>query len=266
MSTPRSNEGTPRSKGQGGFASPQAGHDIEGPRHAIDLDREIELESSARRRRSIESLDMSAITAELLEVNPFKKGEFDSGQTDVVMCLEITNSGKTDMRSMRLREVLDYVNSEAKNTDKRGNGFGYTRMKVGAGRGIFPSSTSRNSISLSGIVQTQQINQAQLLAGEGLTPESESTDSGKNKISAVNPLRLRDLRRLENMSSESSLLVRWHAVVLSLDPIRAIIMSDKLLLFVRDIRGLICCMFVFRGLLLYTAVALEALVFFHHAL
>jgi DNA gyrase/topoisomerase IV subunit A len=58
-----------------------------------------------------------------------------------------------------------------------------------------------------------------------------------DRDNTISHIRLRDLRRLEyslNPLEEPTLLVRRHSVLLSLDPLRAIVMADKLLFIVPD--------------------------------
>ena len=53
------------------------------------------------------------------------------------------------------------------------------------------------------------------------------------RASAVIDLRIRDMRWLElNYQHDPTILVRRHATLVALDPIHAIVMSDKLLLIV----------------------------------
>eukprot|EP00605_Chrysophyceae_sp_TOSAG23-4_P000341 GSChrysophyteH1.ASY1.ANO1.388.1 assembled CDS len=112
---------------------------------------------------------------------------------------------------MRLRELLDYVNGEAKRLDKIGDGFGFPL----AARADFGNSDGQSA---------------------------KPTNNGREEAfcSAANPLRLRDLRRLEGQSNvgmsggDACVLVRWHCVLVSLEPIRAIVMSNRIILMVPD--------------------------------
>ena len=57
------------------------------------------------------------------------------------------------------------------------------------------------------------------------------------EYSAVSEVSLRDLRRLDflfNPNEEKSVLIRRHAVLIAMDPLRAVIMADRLLLIVPD--------------------------------
>jgi hypothetical protein len=69
-------------------------------------------------------------------------------------------------------------------------------------------------------------------------PQSNYNPSESNRtVAEIKRLRLRDLRRLEiqsNILNDTSVLVRRHAVIFAMDPIRAVIMADKILLVVPD--------------------------------
>ena len=59
----------------------------------------------------------------------------------------------------------------------------------------------------------------------------------ESEYSAVSEVNLRDLRRLDflfNPNEEKSVLIRRHAVLIAMDPLRAVIMADRLLLIVPD--------------------------------
>ncbi len=119
-----------------------------------------------------------------------------------VLLIEMTAAGENQYKSMHLRELLDYVNGLAEKQDQLNDGIG------------FPSSnSSRNR-------------------------DGQPINGSKQISSAANPLRLRDLRRLESsslsMGTESAILVRWHCVLFALDPIQAVIMHDRLILVVPD--------------------------------
>ena len=67
--------------------------------------------------------------------------------------------------------------------------------------------------------------------------ESSSASSRLSKKAGASKLKHRDLRRLEyqfNPLGEPSILVRRHAVLISLDPIRVIIMADRLIMIIPD--------------------------------
>eukprot|EP01034_Spumella_vulgaris_P025879 gene25879-32385_t len=68
------------------------------------------------------------------------------------------------------------------------------------------------------------------------SPAPESlTDDQPTNFSAVSELRLRDLRRLDyqfNPNEEKSVLIRRHAVLFAMDPMRAVVMTNRLILIV----------------------------------
>lgn len=71
---------------------------------------------------------------------------------------------------------------------------------------------------------------------DGKSSSTSHTD-GEGKRDMVSNLQQRDLRRLDfahNVCEEPILIVRKHAVLIALDPLRAIIMSDRIILIVPD--------------------------------
>ena len=98
---------------------------------------------------------------------------------NIVLMYEMTSDGKSEYQSRTLRELLNYVNIEAKTIDSQSN-----------------SNSKRFSEDII-------------------------------EHSAVSELRLRDLRRLDyqfNPNEEKSVLVRRHAVLFAMDPLRAVVM------------------------------------------
>lgn len=209
--------------------------------------------TSPRLNRS-QSLDMDAedinvISSNLFQVNPYgdnghstsngrallfnkddKKGDSltrgtsgrrglsDENKGDEVLMLEITAGGEQSFKNMRLRDLLDYVNAEARKLDSEGGGYGVgTKQR--------DKQEKEKIIGRAG-------------SGSNLAQANDATDTQDSSYcSAANPLRLRDLRRLETRfdgSDESTLLVRWHAILISLEPIMAIVMTNRLILLVPD--------------------------------
>jgi len=165
------------------------------------------------RKTTLMEADVDMITTELRKTFYSvhrKKGSahlrHDAGEP--VLMLEMTSEGVNSFKQMQLRELLDYVNNLAKETDQKHGGFGFPPCGYGA-RDLNASSLASTAIAESAY------------------------------CSAANPLRLRDLRRLESnlnvaMGSDSTILVRWHCVLFALDPIQALIMNDRLILIVPD--------------------------------
>jgi Mg2+ and Co2+ transporter CorA len=168
------------------------------------------------------------VSTKLFKVNPFSKAtqkikaaslrskiqQHHDGRGEEVLMLEITNSGEESFRHMRLRDLLEYVNDVARKIDETGHGYGVGKAKEKGNSSSRGASTS---------------NLADL---PGATPP----DDPSAYCSAVNPLRLRDLRRLEprfdDTDEGAALLVRWHAVLMSLDPIMAVILTNRVILIV----------------------------------
>ena len=167
------------------------------------------------RKTALMEADVDMITTELRKTFYSvhrKKGSthlrHDAGEP--VLMLEMTSEGVNSFKQMQLRELLDYVNNLAKETDQKHGGFGFPPCGYGA-RDVNANASSLASTAI-----------------------AESA-----YCSAANPLRLRDLRRLESnlnvaMGSDSTILVRWHCVLFALDPIQALIMNDRLILIVPD--------------------------------
>jgi hypothetical protein len=122
-----------------------------------------------------------------------------------VLMYEIPRDGESFYRTMTLREMLGYVNSESSN---KGKDKAETITKQQA-----PSSSSTK-------------------ARETIAEENQHIGHA-----AVSELRLRDLRRLDyqfNPNEEKSVLSRKNAVLFDMDPIRAVVMATRLILIVPD--------------------------------
>jgi len=167
------------------------------------------------RKTNLMEADVDMITTELRKTFYSihrKKGSthlrHDAGEP--VLMLELTSEGVNAFKQMQLRELLDYVNNLAKEVDQKHGGHGFPQSSYNA-----RDNTNSSSLVNSAIDESAY-------------------------CSAANPLRLRDLRRLESnlhtvaMGSESTILVRWHCVLFALDPIQALIMNDRLILIVPD--------------------------------
>jgi hypothetical protein len=158
-------------------------------------------------------------------------------KADEILMLELTAEGGQEFKTMRLRELLEYVNEHARAIDASGGGYGVGKQKDKT------MARAESSVSLTHSTSGS-------MDGDAAASTASSNNNGGGGggggggngleplpyCSAVNPLRLRDLRRLESRydGAESTLLVRWHAVLLSLDPIMAIIMTNRIILLVPD--------------------------------
>jgi hypothetical protein len=71
----------------------------------------------------------------------------------------------------------------------------------------------------------------------GLPYATTAAGMEEEVFEAVNILRLRDLRRLDTVSNpneEKSILIRRHAIIFAMDPIRAVVMAKRVILIVPD--------------------------------
>ena len=154
------------------------------------------------------------------------------------------------------------VNDEAKRIDAAGSGYGFpVTARGGSSNSSYGNSSSsankpppnrRSSLNASGF-DDEGGNAGGASTSSGASTPPLSTGGAYidralmhvadpdllDYSSAANPLRLRDLRRLEahsltnGMGGNSTVLVRWHCVLVSLEPIRAIIMKNRVILMVR---------------------------------
>ena len=96
--------------------------------------------------------DIDAISSNLIQVSPFttpatpkSNGNKDRDREalsqelkgDEVLMLEITSDGQQSFKNMRLRELLEYVNAEARRLDSKGGGFGVGKQKDKILKAIF---------------------------------------------------------------------------------------------------------------------------------
>lgn len=187
-------------------------------------------------------LDVKLLHTDLSEVNAFRKpirsygsifpsplsGGYDQISQHVgapVLMWEYAATGESEFKSLSLRELLSYVNEHASRIDAQ-HQVSHVKAPRASSAGNQPAdSTAPGS------------------ASSNSSTSSTSSASSSRSIDAVNFFRLRDLRRLEQVqtnsygagSSESCVvLVRRHAVLFSLEPLRAIVMADRLILIVPD--------------------------------
>lgn len=173
------------------------------------------------------AVDYENIASTLIEVNPFRK--YKDVNHDMMLMLEITDKGDINYKNMQLRELLEYVNREAKVIDKENGGYGVGRTAA------FRQRSVKSILSLTSRLSTG--NSAQNLVSLGQPEQAlPGTTPPEDYVSAVNPLRIRDLRKLDvndfdeaSTGNSSTLLVRWHALLFCFEPIRAIVMSHKLI-------------------------------------
>lgn len=139
----------------------------------------------------------------------------------LVLMLEIYPNGSYEYKEMSLRDLFDRINhhtmlldAKLPNFDKKimNNDFNYRDEE---GRGV--SSRMRSIKSMRG------------KSTKGFKKFYNNVDS------TISPLRHRDLRRLEysyKPVEEPAILIRRHVTLISLDPIRAAVMNDRMIMIV----------------------------------
>jgi len=151
----------------------------------------------------------------------------------VVLMLELRYDGTSKYKHMTLRTLLSKINNEVSLMDKI----------LGSRRPLDSNLSQRYAKAFDSRPQAPLVSAEDLLANSGPSPSPSSSedkdgkDDTKKPLSAAGFLRHRDLRRLEyyyNMHEEPSILVRRHAVVVSLDPIRCVVMANKMIVIVPD--------------------------------
>ncbi len=154
-------------------------------------------------------------------INPFLAKRHADMQHPVYM-REIMSSGSVCSLELSLRSLQGYVNRIAKVVDVGERG------SLSLSRQSFVQSLSSQK-SPSRLSPLQQ-------AGKIKFNRSNSMEVDDNdKLSGAIYLRIRDLRRLDfslNPSEEPSFWVRKHAILISIDPIRAVVMASRIVIIV----------------------------------
>ena len=148
--------------------------------------------------------DVHLVSQSVSHMNPFLARRVNEKQ-QLVMMREVLASGDIASFEISLRQLLGCVNHVADSIDAKATD-GLELKSFGSS-----SSNLLNKLNVSG--------------------KSEKSD----KLSATMNLRVRDLRRLDfhfNPIEEPSIWVRKHAVMFSVDPIRAIIMGTRIVIVV----------------------------------
>ena len=177
-------------------------------------------------------IDLDNIVNSLKKVSNFSPKR----QTDIiplVLIYEISDNGESTYRKMSLRELLNYVNVEAHALDAvkteadkwsalhiRNSNAAYSNLA----HHLCDLNTDNNFMSQS--TQQSHIHHTNIHNDHHHNTEKHST-GGYNTSSELN---LRDLHRLDylfNLNEEKSVLVRRHAVLFAMDPVRAIVMSNR---------------------------------------
>eukprot|EP01031_Cornospumella_fuschlensis_P049549 gene49549-60663_t len=135
---------------------------------------------------SAADIDVNLINQSLAHVNTFSRRR-QAEKLQPVLMYEIPCVGESQYRTCTLRELLAIIHTEASHIDEV-----YWGQKL-------PSATPN------------------------------AADDLDKDVNVVSSLRLRDLRRLDyafNPNEEKSILIRKHAVLFAMDPIRAVVMSS----------------------------------------
>ncbi len=171
----------------------------------------------------MEDVDANRIDHSLRSVNT--RGRTTDKLPPVLM-YEITSDGGSQYKEMTLRELLDYVNREAtKIDDEATERDAVKRAKDEVSRTKSSSYMQDNTFKAD--------DDEDLFSYQG--DEISSKLSQEEPMTCAVTLRLRDLRRLDyqfNPGDENTILIRRHAVLIAIDPLRAVVMSDRLILIV----------------------------------
>jgi hypothetical protein len=186
--------------------------------------------SSEKMISGINSFEMSAdfesyeSTSET--VNPLLLKKLHDRQQNVMM-LEITSDGNGDYKLMSLRELLAYINNIATEIDNKYlHQFKLKSLKEMSSLNL---ASQVGAAAKGAQAQSGRITPA-TSSLQFIDDDKESTGNKDQKSMGAQYLRHRDLRRLEynfNPLGEPSLFVRRHAVLLSLDPLRVVVMADR---------------------------------------
>ena len=176
------------------------------------------------------------LTNKLQYVNPFVAKRHEEMQHPVYM-REILPKGTTSSLELTLRQLQVYVNHISNlidrgmaedNTEVPTTIHGETSRQSSIVRNI-----SRHSFADPFFVETSSGNvmrTSQIIPGRS----NSILDDEDTPLGAIQ-IRIRDLRRLDfnlNPSEEPSFWVRKHAVLISIDPIRAVVMASRIIIIV----------------------------------
>ena len=210
-SSSRTNNKTPALKKIGRHSS----HGREG--HSADVeDIFVDVTTTAPRLGSMIQLpqdSLAELTDSLQYINPFAAKRHADMHHPVYM-REILATGKSCSLDLSLRQLQTGVNRAADNIDL--GAIDSTRHSF-SDPSFAPSPHKTSKFSIPFRSNTVEI--------------MDSTDASLGAIH----LRIRDLRRLDfnlNPSEEPSFWVRKHAVLISIDPIRAVVMASRIIIIV----------------------------------
>lgn len=185
------------------------------------------MSSQNRARNNVEDVDADCSLG-----NANTIGNRTTDKLPPVLMYIITSDGGSQYKEMTLRELLSYVNGEATKIDEEA-----------AERDSLTRAKEQKIIAKMANTSYVQDNTFKIDDDEDLMPSYDyQGDECSSKLSqdeptpcAVTELRLRDLRRLDyqfNPGEENAILIRRHAVLVAMDPLRAVVMSDRLVLIV----------------------------------
>jgi hypothetical protein len=197
-------------------------------------------------------IDIDHITKSLHQVNNYSKRRLNDKLPPVLM-YEITSTGESCYRSITLRELLNDVNDEASAVDEGALLYLAAHMQAmspkSADRKTPVTEDAKRSDSHGSATQAADTHvhgkRGSMNPLHSSKPVYETRRGSRNDMEtsseptydATGTLRLRDLRRLDfqfNPNEERSVLIRRHAVLFAMDPIRAVVMAKRLILIVPD--------------------------------
>lgn len=186
-------------------------------------------ELNRSRKNNVEDVDVSQVDRSLCEVNNFTNTQRTADKQPNVLMYEITSHGDSQYKEMTLRELLKYVNDEATKIDEVA-----TERDAKQAREQEDQTSGVKGISYMQDDTFDAEDRDTFNAVDGVSSKSSYGGEGVT-TSAVTELRLRDLRRLDfhfNPNEEKTIIIRRHAVLFAMDPMRAVVMADRLVLIV----------------------------------
>jgi magnesium transporter len=175
------------------------------------------------------------------QLNSVEGGNPAAGKTQrEILTYVFNSSGEGTLVPTNLRELLNEINAEVTLEDLNLDNPSSTSTGLDTERQVLSPLVHPGS---GAVIQNLKEQQKAMRRGSSIlriNPLQHDVHVGSpNEIvnSYVSKLRLRDLRRLDfnfNPNDEKSFLIRRNVVLFALDPIRAVIMSNKLILFLPD--------------------------------
>ena len=164
-------------------------------------------------------IDLDRIQNSLAKVNTFKKKNAGDKSAHVLI-YEINAGGVGAYKQMTLKELLSYVNYEAHHLDAGASTITTEISKVV--KSGFSSFFGSAPPEVHKPEPPKEVN-----------PHVPTPHPHHMVYNTGSELSLRDLHRLDylfNLNEEKSLLVRRHSVLFAMDPVRAIVMANRLLI------------------------------------